>query len=109
MATTTVTNKSISAGNQTLDAIAASVNDFLTMQVVYTGIDKDVKVKLQQTLDDINYCDIEFPGGKEMSMIIRGTGSKAINLVGLHASKVRAQIVVQDATAGTISKLVIYN
>jgi hypothetical protein len=110
MATLTqVTNKSIADGDQELDAIDQSANDYLTMVVKYTGIDKDVKVKIEQTINDTDYADVVLPGDSELYINIKGSGTKALNIIGLNCSKIRAKIIVGKATAGTINKLDIYN
>lgn len=108
-ATTVATNKLISAGNVSYDAIDQSAEDFLTLVAKFTGVDKDVKIKVEQTIDDTEYADIAFPGSKEMVLIVRGTGTKALNIVGLHCSKIKISVDVLNASAGKIDSIKVLN
>lgn len=108
-ATTVATSRTIASGNVSFDAIDQSGSDFLTIVAKYSNVNQEVKIKVKQTIDDTEYADIAFPGSKEMYFPILGTGTRALNLVGLHCSKIQISLVVGTATAGTIDSLKVWN
>ncbi len=109
MALTSFTDKSISTGDQTLAEIAHTENDFVTMQLKFTAIDQDVKVKIEQSADGTRWADVAFPGSKDLAINIKGTGNMALNAIGLHAAMIRVKILKQTATTGVINNIDVLN
>ena len=109
MALTNFTDKNIANGDQVLAEINASIDDFATMVIKFTSINQDVKVKIEQTVDDLNWSDISYPGGPDMAVIVKGSGPMALNIIGLHCIKIRVIIKVLKATVGIINKISVFN
>lgn len=108
MATQSYSNKNIAAGDQTEAALEIS-NNYVTMQVTYANVIKQATVKLEQSLDNINWSDISFPGTKEMALNIRGTGSQTLNMIGLYCTHIRVRILQGESdNTGLISKIALY-
>lgn len=94
----------LSGGDKEFDGIRLwNLEDKLTVQVNYTGITSSlVSIALSQSLDGLSYSPV--PGGEYT--LDPAAPSHTFNVIALQTNYVRAEVVLQEASGGTINTII---
>lgn len=112
MAETTYPAVAVASGNAAQEKITRA-DDNIAAQVVWSGIDSEVEVVFQQSMDDTNWDPILDDKGEVFKIVcqknnrkLTDDGSKSATLAGVYAQYIRAKLMVKNATVGTVTIIV---
>lgn len=101
-------NYDLSGGAKSFDKIAVPQGENVTIQVTYSDVDQaDMKLKVEQSLDGLNFDDISDANGDPLEITVDNTNaSLTLSAVDLNTSWVRLTISdIGTVSTGTIDSI----
>jgi len=102
-------NYDVSGGDANFDSLVFEGNNFLAVQFFYTSLNQaDHKIKLQESIDKINYVDSLDSSGSAIEMTINNAlANDILKVYNYNTVSYRFQFIEGTAGTGTIDKLII--